>query len=299
MAGGDAARARRERWFDAGAAALRSVVALPEEAPAEAVYACPLCLVLATRDGVRTGLLTEEHVPPRYAGGRGLVLTCAACNHAAGSGMDSHAERYDAVVAVLAGGPGRPVRATVTVGGVAQNVSLGRGDDGFRILGIERANAPTVAAEIGARLEASPTELTVSFRERFEPRRASLSWLRAAYLAAFAAFGYRYVLSPPLALVRQQLADPATPLMRPVVLRDMSAPRERRDLLVVTRPTEERGVAVAMGERVVFLPWIDDDGSYFDRAHARHPDADAVVDVHGKRVPWPNGAQHALDQGYR
>jgi hypothetical protein len=88
---------KRLRWFDEGAPMLRLVLGrlgLGDELPAgRDYYACPCCLVGYPREAVRAGILTEEHVPPQGLGGRGLLLTCVACNSNSGTNFDAHAVR--------------------------------------------------------------------------------------------------------------------------------------------------------------------------------------------------------------
>jgi hypothetical protein len=115
---------RRERWFVQGAAALRrtlTVIGPPDALPPTGeFYACPCCLTAYGRDALHAGVFTDEHVPPRAAGGQILVLTCGDCNHSAGSAFDAHAERREAVHDFLAGrGSDRTLRAEFRVGNVA------------------------------------------------------------------------------------------------------------------------------------------------------------------------------------
>jgi hypothetical protein len=49
---------------------------------------------------------------------------------------------------------------------------------------------------------------TVTPRLRYFPDRARVSWVRTAYLAAFAVFGWRYILQPALQPLRDQPQNP-------------------------------------------------------------------------------------------
>ena len=53
---------------------------------------------------------------------------------------------------------------------------------------------------------------------RVQVVRAQLSWVRAAYLVAFAALGWRYICTPYLDPLRAQLADPDATLLPPLAL---------------------------------------------------------------------------------
>ena len=119
---------RADRWFDAGARALRrtltahgftdEVAELDRRFP-DGAYACPCCLNAygrgALADEPRT--LTEEHVPPKLAGGRELLLTCAKCNNESGRVWDIHASRHQHLHDAVLGRTGDPVQATLTIGG--------------------------------------------------------------------------------------------------------------------------------------------------------------------------------------
>ena len=71
---------RRERWFSDGASALRrtlTAMGMEDSLPSGGqFYPCPLCLMAYGRDAFEGGVFSDEHVPPRTAGGRALVLTC-------------------------------------------------------------------------------------------------------------------------------------------------------------------------------------------------------------------------------
>ena len=114
-------------WFDRGADAFRRAMTpmfFRDQVPAEtgSLYLCPLCVTTSScclfkREAVELLLLTAEHAPPKHAGGRAVALTCAECNHRAGSQLDSHAQIADR----LSGGDigaivDRPVKITLRCG---------------------------------------------------------------------------------------------------------------------------------------------------------------------------------------
>jgi len=109
------------------------------------VYVCPLCITRDRlqafhREALATAQLTVEHLPPRRAGGRPLVLTCAACNHGAGTALDAHAKAAGRLDAGPDGRLERPVR--VTFGGHALNMTLSADGTGVRLFGDPTRNAP-------------------------------------------------------------------------------------------------------------------------------------------------------------
>jgi hypothetical protein len=123
-AGRHTSRVRRpDRWFTEGAAALRRALAATGRShalpPTGEYYACPLCLKPHGRAQLDAGLLTREDVPPRWAGGRPLLLTCKPCNDRAGSELDGQAAHREAQHDFLANrAPDRALPAEFTVGDV-------------------------------------------------------------------------------------------------------------------------------------------------------------------------------------
>jgi hypothetical protein len=313
MLGGVNGRERelRERWFTEGAAALfRTLAAIGQTdllPSAGEFYVCPLCLGAYTRralDGSEPRL-TLEDVPPKKVGGRPLVLTCRGCNNTHGSAIDAHASRREEAHDLLVGrDPGRDVRAEFTVGDIALQVRLDVVSDAFRLTVVEQANNPKEVAAAVSMLEASAAGAAdgpIGFRltDRILLVRAQLSWVRAAYLVAFASFGWRYVLLlSSLNLLREQLADPDADLLPPLALLDLDASPERRELLIVREPAELRSLAVVVGRYTVFVPWLEEPQSFEDLAGAlgRLPGAPPRVHFSGKKVPWPTEPRYAFDE---
>lgn len=136
--------------------------------------------------------------------------------------------------------------------------------------------------------------------------RAQLSWLRAAYLVAFAALGWRYICISHLTPPRAQLADPGATLLPPLALLDPAAMSDRRDLVLVQEPHELRSLAVVLGRYTVFLPGLEDPQPLISlasalsgsAAHLTSPEAPRCPRIpwHGKRISWPTHPMYALDQ---
>jgi hypothetical protein len=299
---------RRERWFLEGAAALRRTVAAlsgPGDPPFPAgeLYACPCCLGLFDRDDLEERLLTVEHVPPESVGGRELVLTCAACNGTAGGQFDAHAAHREALFDFLAGrGPDRALRAEFTIGGTRTHGNIQHAGDAFLLRVAPQASDPREHEAMTRTLDAwaasgeVPTD-RMGFRltRRVYEARARVSWIRAAYLAGFAAWGWRYVFLPHLNPLRAQLADPAAELLPPLALVDVDAPPGRRGIFLVQEPRELRSLAVALGRYTVFLPGLEEPQPVDDLAAAlaRAPKPFAWT---GKEAPWPAEPRYALDR---
>ena len=301
---------RRERWFVEGAAALRrtlTTIGLPNLLPPTGeFYACPCCLIPYGRDALNARVLTEEHVPPRALGGRELALTCATCNNTAGSAFDAHAERREAIDDFYAGGgPNRAMRAEFAVGNVLTRGNIHRAGDALLLVGEPKANDPKLMEEMTRTLNAWATGEATGARIGFRPTenmsvtRARLSWVRAAYVAAFAVLGWRYVLMSCLNPLRAQLADPTASLLPPLGMVDLAASRDRRQLFIVQEPEELRSIAVILGRYTVLLPWVEDPQPFeaLSNALAQYSELPRPrPQLTGKHVPWPPEPLYALDR---
>ena len=298
------------RWFNEGAPKLGQVLerlGLNDVLPSgEDCYACPCCLMAYPREAVGAGVLTIEDVPPKSVGGRPLLLTCKRCNNTAGSDFDSHAAtQADAEDFFRGRVTGRPLPMTSHVDGIPLRGIAQRTDNGVQLFGVPKQNDPNVQAAHFEALDAlveggiPATNYSFTIHTRFDEARARISWIRAAYLAAFAALGYSYIFRGVMDPYRKQLQQPDVELVPTHVLRDPNASPEVRRILLVDRPDELRCVAVVMGERTVFLPGIFEpmtSDELVEAFKAKQAEGDRLrVDLGGKKVPWPNRATYFMD----
>lgn len=128
---------------------------------------------------------------------------------------------------------------------------------------------------------------------------AAPSWIRAAYLAAFAALGWHYIFRPVMDVYPSSSAN-RTPAVMPVrVFRDRTAlADQRRILIVVDQPDDLRAVAVSLSQRLVMPPGIDRPQTchqLHDAIAARGSGGESRADLQGKEVPWPPWATYLLD----
>ncbi|GAB3831725.1 HNH endonuclease [Dactylosporangium cerinum] len=303
---------KRLRWFDEGAPLLRAAAdrlgfgaALPA---GEDWYACPLCLVAWPRSAVTTRLLTEEHVPPHALGGRGLLLTCAECNNTAGTALDAHAVRRRHVEDFAAGrATGHTLPVTVHADGIPLRGTIQWTDDGsLQIFGVPQRNHPGQQAahlrtldEYADQADPNPDVAFTIQGDRYDANRDRLSWVRAAYLAAFAALGWHYIFRPIMNPYRAQFREPDRAIAPIQVLRDRTAPADQRRILFVEEPDDLRGVAVAFGQRLILLPGVDRPQTchqLHDALTARSTGAEPRADLNGKEVPWPRWPVYLLDR---
>lgn len=331
---------QRHEWFREGARALRSVLhrqgrahLLPSDVD---LYPCPLCLDgLYGIDAVDTGELTREHVPPHSLGGRSLALTCRACNNDSGTLYDAEAEKQQRLRSFLAGRHQGAVRGTYTVNGVSHrgdiHLTPGHGDglapitfvgadakEGDPVImaatntgvalyfqSITKINNPPEAARfdqaLGDAVDNQRLDLSVEPKVRFSAERARVSWVRSGYLAAFAALGWTYILQESLAQVRDQLQARERAAFPEITRYEPGADPDRREILLVTEPSDCASVLIAIGAHLLFLPPAGKPCSLSDLANAlrvryQHTrDSQTVVTFTGIAISWPARPQYAAD----
>lgn len=149
--------------------------------------------------------LTAEDVPLRSMGGRPLVLTCERCNTKAGRTIDVAAVEVERGLAFHAGTGA--LDGFIRIGSNATPATIAL-QPGTALVTLKHRSP--VAAAIMRELEAGtvqPIYLTGSLRAPSDPL-ALISYLKSAYLATFALFGYHYAFSVGLELVRRQIQEP-------------------------------------------------------------------------------------------
>ena len=301
---------KRLRWFDEGASRLRLVLnrqghghQLPSTGD---YYACPCCLRAYPRAAVAARVLTIEDVPPRALGGRPMLLTCAECNSRSGTNFDAHAAQKATADAFLRGVvTSRKVPATSFIDGVPLRGTAESTENGISLVGIPQQNDPRVQADyidaLGSLADAGSAGSRFSFtiHTRFDEARARLSLIRAAYLAAFAALGWSYILRPVMQPIRDQLKSPEDQILETYIFRDPGSSAAANRLLLVDDPDELRCVAVMLGEYSVFLPGLwramtwDEVAAAFSR---RRETGDRLnLTLQGKEMPWPKRPTYFID----
>jgi hypothetical protein len=317
---------QRLAWFDAGATAfaascpaylasleshLRSSGKLQGDFPP--LYLCPLCTVrLFDRQAVLDRRLTAEHVPMERLGGVELVLTCADCNHRGGYGPDAAARRERNPIDAFKGKLGQPhpvrvwLETSRTRSGTMQPVSVNMrfetSDGGYKFMGRDGIDPPGQQGAFKAELSRLAAEGEQDFefkidfdKDRHHAQLARVSYLRAAYLVAFAQFGYACILHPTWAQVRQQIQNPKDEIITRFRLVMPGVNDEERRLMIVKEPERARSLGVQFGPMFVLLPLRGDSGLY-DRLKSGPGDVKGLVQVRGTELCWPTRPIHAWDR---
>jgi hypothetical protein len=307
-----ARRQARRAWFIDGARNLRAVLSerglatiLPTD---EDWYLCPLCLELAfTIEVLRDPdpPLTAEDASPDWFGGSKIALTCKRCNNASGTLFDSHAQQADLLRHFWSGKSAQPMTVRYTAEGVTNVAEMYISGDGVLLLGVPAANNRADIDRMTGIMDGwsaadreGPT-FQISGQVRSNADRARASWIRAAYVVAFAALGWRYILQPALDPLRAYLRDPSQSTLPILSMSDHEADPKRREIVLVEEPSDLRCVFVVCGEHQIILPIPDDPRSLEDLSAAfiggRDISQRARLDMTGKRVPWPKRPLHLLD----
>jgi hypothetical protein len=293
--------------FDRGAAAFARVLPevltqLPNGSPP--VYVCPLCIRAYSADALNERQLprgfvplTEDHVPPAWMGGRRIVLTCKTCNSEAGRLLDVHMQKADRPIAILrsehAGGQLIRVRINDGPSIKARLNSAGRS---LLLTGRDKVDPPGVRdrffSELGQIANEGRTDYLFHvdfFADAHDEQRARVGWLRTAYLAAFATFGYTYACGAGLKIVRQQIAVPDEVMISRFHMIKRDARIDDRLIALVREPPALAGIAVQVGWHIVFLPHATDADFYERLRSSRHEH------FSGSKIEWPRQAVYLAD----
>lgn len=268
--------------------------------PLPPLYVCPLCVRGLTE--VDIGELTREHVPPASLGGKSLVLTCRECNNRAGGkeGVDTHARHGEDMLDLVTRNLPGERRARFSVGPTSMNVRVRTEKDHVEIVGMP--GPPNEADSFMAAFlqmaktphsERPPLRITFS-HGKYTRGRQEVSWLRAGYLAAFAVFGYRYILRELLQPVRKQIETPDAELIDDFHMWHPTKELNKRSIVLITKPAWVQGIAVTISRHLVLLPLFDSDTGFYERMR-RFADGTGKNEVSGLALPWPRTPRFELD----
>jgi hypothetical protein len=287
---------RSTAWFDGGYRAFSSTFpTVAAKIGSQKFYVCPICLSAYSEKALEVGALTREDVPPRSVGGRPVVLTCESCNSEGGHSADHHAAR-EAVVFNFAAGDLAEIRAHVVTSSGRLPIRLSAAGNGILAFGVPQAVSPAEHQKVMADFDASTDrdraqdfKMTFEFPE-FSADRARSSWLRSAYLAFFAALGYRFICRREMDIVRNRIRHPEldTPATFRIIRPEPSVPR----LFRIDEPAVFRAYIMLYGRNEIFLPRYNDFTLY--QRLAEHPETE--VTLSGIEYPWPTRPVFLHDQ---
>jgi hypothetical protein len=281
---------RIRQWFDQGYEAFwRSFPQITAKLEHRPFYVCPLCLFAGSEKALRDRWLSREDVPPKRLGGRKIVLTCRErCNNRSGHEIDWHARREADVIGFLTGTKAE-MRAHLRTSSGRVPLRLKISEDGIEAPCVPKAarksDSDNVKNDFGrASVPGGWHDFTFNIDfAGFSQSRAATSWLRSAYLAWFAALGYRFIFRPELDIIRERIKNPESKEPGTFrVLQQNPSPEPR--LVRIDEPEPFRSYGMFCGRNLVFLPQYGDVELY--RRLAAQPAGD--VSFSGKLYPWPD-----------
>lgn len=162
-----------------------------------------MCLQRFGRSEIKA--LTKEHVLSKSLGGAAITLTCKPCNNACGYKIQSHLTTLLKINESLRGKG--EVRGTFTVFGETVPVGVHvRPSAGLGITALGGSPRSLEAIHQGMKTQAR-SRWSMQIKFPYSPGKASAAIARAAYLAAFYRFGYRYILSEPVNALRAEIVS--------------------------------------------------------------------------------------------
>ena len=231
-----------------------------------------------------------------------MLLTCKSCN-SAGATADSHARSMEDIFDFGQGTMPRAVPIELNINGLNLRGRMRAVGDTLEMESHPQANNPEVSDQFLSIMDRAvedgswgDSKFLLRFKRTFHRQAALVSWLRAGYLAAFAALGYRYIIRESLAVVREQISSPEAEIIDIFSMTTADAPSGERRILLISEPRWMDSVCVQMGRHMVFLPPVRRcDGFYarFEKEVRQHSEAG---DISGKVVPWPSRPTYLLDQ---
>jgi hypothetical protein len=170
-------------------------------------------------------------------------------------------------------------------------------------LGVPGINNPADVARMEEHMRELSASRSTDFRiaitpqVTYSPDLARVSWVRTGYLAAFALFGWRYILQPALQPIRDQLVNPSAVTIPPLSVYIPDGDPDRREIWVVKKPAERQSLLVISGQHGVFLPLPNDHRSLAELADSIGGNTPGPVmhDFTGDMIQWPPGPEHLLD----
>jgi hypothetical protein len=292
-------RKRKYAMFERGATAFRAITGATE-----ALYPCPICGVLLPQEAIDAGELTEEHAPPRALGGRPLALVCRPCNSLAGHTIDaalndlqdltrlskamfSRTEPYSRV-------------ARLKIGDFEVNAEIRVSEPGgaFEIHVLESRNNPAHFEAQLAHLESVRARGAGAIQMNLTGRgphlwRSQVGAIKAAYIVAFAAFGYTFLSQRAMAVVREQIRRPEERIIEGAVVLSDPSIRNRNMLWLMEEPFN--ALAVSFNIVTVLLPRPESPHDLYEQVRTLIK-GEAGVPFSGSPLTWPNKMLLRFDQ---
>jgi hypothetical protein len=288
-------KAKKDAFFRRGAAAIMRYYGRD-------VYRCPICGNGFDRTALTNGDLTLEHAPAASVGGKPIALTCRSCNNISGYSIESNLSqraRLTAFMETLLGNRcDEGMRASIGIGKERLATRFYQDKHGTRNLEVlGGANDPKAVERTIKHLnDLTETktwdgqEFHITSHASYNQRLALVADLKAAFMVAFAALGYRYAFDGRLRCVREQILKPEDPLIDGWNTHLDSAHSEFLLLVVESIP----GLIVTMGKSSVILPWVSGPDNLYKDLASRYRRGEKI-EIRGQPLCWPTSLEMAFD----
>lgn len=179
-------------------------------------YICPLCQhIYATAHDA----LTLEHVPPKSAGGKPILVTCKACNNSQGADLDVYLMNELEISHNLSHLDTIPQKSKIAFNGVEVNgqITFSK-SEGFRFMISPDNNNPIEFERVMKEAKNAKDGYEIKLKANITNHKrntnlANIALLKSAYLMSFMELGYMYVLNPSTNRVREQIQNPKLQLI--------------------------------------------------------------------------------------
>ena len=258
-------------------------------------YPCPICSEIFTKSDLISNRLTEEHVPPKFKGGKVLLLTCAKCNNSAGSKLEAHLKRqqeqHNQANAILSGSDTEGGHVVLSVGGFRVNASLSY-PNGKRHFSIQNNfNDPTEILNFkeAMRQFQAGSKLNVTSKFRYNMHMAKLADLKSCFLILVAKLGYTFAFSPTGDVLRRLILE-ASATDIPL---HYFYPKSSSFFNGILADRENRCFVVSLSDRYAVINWQTD----FLAATPERVDAGKNVKYSGVVLDAPKSFEAICDRG--
>lgn len=141
--------------------------------------------------------------------------------------------------------------------------------------------------------EETTFQITVS--GGYKRHTADVAYLKSAYLAAFAKFGYRWIFTPSTEIIREQIRNPGKILLEGARIYVKASKSTEFTFYLAEKPFPY--LFALMGETGVFLPWLEGDaGELYSWLEKRRNKTNSLKCTFKDKWPWPKRMELMLDQ---
>lgn len=226
-------------------------------------FVCPICLSQFKIDSLKGENITIEHLPPKSIKGKLKILTCKKCNQNLGSKLDSQIANMDQMKNSLeffkTSHGSYYGSAIFEFNSTKLNAELNGIDSNILVKLKPEINNPNNLDYFKRNVQ-KIHKFKLSPKTYYNQRLANVSLLKNSYLIAFSAFGYSYILSENLSIVRNQINNFNENIIGVFTL--MQPGYKGLELYKIESPFS--GIGVRIDDISVFLPWFNSPIDFYD-----------------------------------